>query len=384
MAQTIRQAKKAARQREREIRQASQQVIDAFVKKKKKKDDIPESAYAAQMADAANVVEFDNLKTYFYTDIGVVKAVDGVSFGVPMGKTIGLVGESGCGKSVTSLSLMRLLQEPVGQIAGGQIRYNDGKQAVDIAKLPEAKMRGIRGNEISMIFQEPMTSLNPVFTIGSQIDEAIKLHNPNMSDDEVYKRAVELIDMVGISRAEGIYRAYPHELSGGMRQRIMIAMALSCDPRLIIADEPTTALDVTIQAQILDLLRNLKDKINASIMLITHDLGVVAEMADIVVVMYAGRIIEQGPVREVFHNPRHPYTIGLLESKPVLNRAVERLYSIPGQVPNPINMPACCYFKDRCDRCVAACDGAYPAMRDVTGGHQVSCYLYGEGEGAHE
>ena len=384
MAQTIHQAKKAARQREREIRQASQQVIDAFVKKKKKKDDVPESAYAAQMADPANVVEFDNLKTYFYTDIGVVKAVDGVSFSVPMGKTIGLVGESGCGKSVTSLSLMRLLQEPVGQIAGGQIRYNDGKQAVDIAKLPEAKMRAIRGNEISMIFQEPMTSLNPVFTIGSQIDEAIKLHNPKMSDEEIQKRAIALIDMVGISRAEGIYRAYPHELSGGMRQRIMIAMALSCNPRLIIADEPTTALDVTIQAQILDLLRNLKDKINASIMLITHDLGVVAEMADIVVVMYAGRIIEQGPVREVFHNPRHPYTIGLLESKPVLNRAVDRLYSIPGQVPNPINMPACCYFKDRCDKCVAACDGAYPAMRDIGGGHWVSCYLYGEGESAHE
>ncbi len=339
---------------------------------------IPESEYVTAMKSSANIIEFDNLQTYFYTDAGTVKAVDGVSFDIPMGKTIGVVGESGCGKSVTSLSLMRLLQGPQGQIAGGQLRYNQisKKRAVDIAKLPITEMQKIRGNEIAMIFQEPMTTLNPVFTIGNQLDECIALHNPKMNKKDVKLRSIEMLKLVGIARAEGIYDSYPHELSGGMRQRVVIAMALSCNPGLIIADEPTTALDVTIQAQILDLLRDLKDKINASIMLITHDLGVVAEMADFVVVMYAGRIVEQGTADEIFNKPLHPYTIGLMKSKPVLNEEVDRLYSIPGNVPNPINLPPNCYFKNRCEKCMEVCEGVYPELISVTDTHKVSCYLH--------
>lgn len=346
--------------------------------KAERRKKIPESEYITQMRDSKNVIEFDNLKAYFYTDVGTVKAVDGVSFDIPKGKTVGVVGESGCGKSVTSLSLMRLLQGPQGQISGGQIRYNQTSQnrAVDITKISRKEMEKIRGNEIAMIFQEPMTTLNPVFTIGNQIDECIMQHNPKMSKAEVKARTIEMLKLVGIARAEGIYDSFPHELSGGMRQRVVIAMALSCNPQLIIADEPTTALDVTIQAQILDLLRDLKDKINASIMLITHDLGVVAEMADYVVVMYAGRVVEQGTAKEIFHNPKHPYTIGLMKSKPVLNQEVDRLYSIPGNVPNPINLPEHCYFKNRCDQCMEKCNGAYPKLLEVTPTHKVSCYLY--------
>ncbi|MDD2561220.1 MAG: ABC transporter ATP-binding protein, partial [Eubacteriales bacterium] len=338
---------------------------------------IPEAEYLTNMQDDGNVVEFDGLKTYFYTDIGVVRAVDGISFNIPKGKTVGVVGESGCGKSVTSLSLMQLVQRPQGQIVGGEIRLNmgDGK-AYDVARMPTEQMEKIRGNMVSMIFQEPMTSLNPVFRIGVQLDEVINLHNPEMSKELIKARSIEMLDTVGIANAEGIYQRYPHELSGGMRQRVMIAMALVCSPQLIIADEPTTALDVTIQAQILDLLRNLKDKINSSIMLITHDLGVVAEMADHVVVMYAGRIVEQGTAQEVFLNPVHPYTVGLMASKPVVNREVERLYSIPGSVPNPINMPNYCYFRDRCDRAFDKCVGKYPPYFSVSPTHSVACYLY--------
>jgi len=332
--------------------------------------------FLSTMKNPDNVVEFDNLKTYFFTDSGTVKAVDGVTFSVPRGKTVGVVGESGCGKSVTSLSLMRLLQEPAGQIVEGEIRYNNGTRTVDIARTPEDQMQTIRGNEIAMIFQEPMTSLNPVFTIGYQVDEAIALHNPDMDKAAVRIRSVEMLKMVGIARPEGIYRAYPHELSGGMRQRVMIAMALACDPKLIVADEPTTALDVTIQAQILDLMRHLKNQISASIMLITHDLGVVAEMADEVVVMYAGRIVEKGTAVDIFHNPLHPYTVGLLRSKPSVNRLTERLYSIPGQVPNPIDMPDYCYFKPRCERSIAKCDGEYPPMIRVSETHEVACWLH--------
>ena len=337
-----------------------------------------ESEYLTQMKNPENVVEFDDLHTYFFTDVGTVKAVDGVSFNVPIGKTVGVVGESGCGKSVTSLSLMQLLQRPNGQIVSGEIRLNLGDKAYDVAKMPIEAMRAIRGNVVSMIFQEPMTSLNPVFRIGFQLDEVIKLHNPEMSDEQVKARSVEAIKMVGIPDAEGIYSRYPHELSGGMRQRIVIAMALVCNPRLIIADEPTTALDVTIQAQILELLRNLKNEINASIMLITHDLGVIAEMADYVVVMYAGRIVEKGLAREVFLDPRHPYTIGLMESKPVINKKVDRLYSIPGAVPNPVNMPDYCYFRDRCEKCVERCQGKYPPEIHVSDTHIVSCWRYFE------
>lgn len=275
---------------------------------------------------------------------------------------------------------MRLLQGPQGQIAGGCIRYNQETtgRVVDITKLPMSEMQKIRGNEIAMIFQEPMTSLNPVFTIGNQLDESIKLHIPNLSKQQVKTRSIEMLKLVGIARPEGIYENYPHELSGGMRQRVVIAMALSCDPKLIIADEPTTALDVTIQAQILDLLRDLKDKINASIMLITHDLGVVAEMADYVVIMYAGRVVEIGTAKEVFHNPKHPYTIGLLKSRPILNERIGRLYSIPGSVPNPIAMPSHCYFKNRCESAVDCCTGAYPQLKNITDTHKVSCHLYQE------
>ena len=338
---------------------------------------LPESKYITTMRDPDNIIEFDDLKTYFYTDVGTVKAVDGVSFDIPRGKTIGVVGESGCGKSVTSLSVMRLLQGPQGQIAGGQIRYNQQStgRALDLAKISIKEMEKIRGNEISMIFQEPMTTLNPVFTIGNQLCECIRLHNPEMSKKEVEARALETLKLVGIVR-EGILKNYPHELSGGMRQRVVIAMALACDPALIIADEPTTALDVTIQAQILDLLRDLKDKINASIMLITHDLGVVAEMADYVVVMYAGRIVEQGNADDIFHHPSHPYTIGLMKSRPMMNQKMDRLYSIPGNVPNPINLPGHCYFKNRCESCMEVCEGAYPELISLSETHKVSCYLH--------
>lgn len=287
-----------------------------------------------KMKNPENCVEFDNVQTYFFTDIGTVKSVDGVSFDVPQGKTVGIVGESGCGKSVTSLSLMQLVQRPSGQTVGGEIRFNTGDHVYNVVNTPTSVMQKLRGNYMSMIFQEPMTSLNPVLRIGEQVDEVIALHNPDMTKDDVKTRTIQMLEMVGIANKEGVYRMYPHELSGGMRQRIMIAMALACNPRLIIADEPTTALDVTIQAQILDLLRGLKDKINSSIMLITHDLGVVAEMADYVVVMYAGRVVEKGTAREIFKDPRHPYTIGLMKSKPVVGKYTEKLYSIPGSVPN--------------------------------------------------
>jgi len=335
-----------------------------------------ESEYLTTMRDPKNVVEFDNLHTYFFTDVGTVKAVDGVSFDIPQGKTVGVVGESGCGKSVTALSLMQLVQRPQGQIVEGMIRFNSGEKVYNIAKTPTEVMETIRGSKISMVFQEPMTSLNPVFRVGDQIDEVVKLHNPEMTDEQVKELSLTMIDTVGIANNRGVYRMYPHELSGGMRQRVMIAMALACSPRLIIADEPTTALDVTIQAQILDLLRNLKDRINSSIMLITHDLGVIAEMADHVVVMYAGRIVEKGTAEEVFHNPLHPYTIGLMASKPVMNKEVQRLYSIPGSVPNPINMPDYCYFRDRCEKRVPVCDGVYPPEIYVSETHMVTCYRH--------
>ncbi len=355
------------------ISRENRRITNAIEKQRNRKN-VPESEYQSSMKDRANVVEFDNLCTYFFTDIGTVKAVDGVSFEIPKGKTVGVVGESGCGKSVTALSLMQLVQRPQGQIVEGTIRFDSGYMVYDIAKTPVEVMETIRGSMISMIFQEPMTSLNPVFRAGDQIDEVVKLHNLDMTDDQVKEQTLKMIDLVGIANNTGVYRMYPHELSGGMRQRIMIAMALACNPRLIIADEPTTALDVTIQAQILDLLRNLKDKINSSIMLITHDLGVVAEMADYVVVMYAGRIVEKGTANEVFHHPLHPYTVGLMASKPVINRSVERLYTIPGSVPNPINMPNYCYFKDRCERRQADCDGVYPPEVHVTKTHMAACY----------
>ncbi|MGF7142879.1 peptide/nickel transport system ATP-binding protein [Anaerotaenia torta] len=354
--------------------------ITSQMEKKKKRKNVPREEYITKMKNPENVVEFDNLHTYFYTDVGTVKAVDGVSFDIPQGKTVGVVGESGCGKSVTSLSIMQLVQRPQGQIVKGAIRFNTGKEVYDIAQTPTVEMQKLRGNMLSMIFQEPMTSLNPVFRIGAQIDEVIALHNQKMPKEEVKTRSIQMLETVGIANSEGVYKMYPHELSGGMRQRVMIAMGLACNPRLIIADEPTTALDVTIQAQILELLRNLKDQTNSSIMLITHDLGVIAEMADFVVVMYAGRIVERGLATEIFKNPLHPYTIGLMNSKPVVGKEVDRLYSIPGKVPNPIDMPNYCYFKDRCEQCIGACEGEYPKEVYLTPTHAVSCYLHAGGQ----
>ena len=349
---------------------------------KKKKVDV--SYYSGKMKDPNNVIEIENLETNFFTDNGTVKSVNGVSFSIPKSKIIGVVGESGCGKSVTSLSIMQLVQAPQGQIVGGSIRFNtDEKDAdgdnisYDIAKMPMKDMYKIRGKDITMIFQEPMTSLNPVFTIGYQLDEVMFIHYPETTKEQAKAHSIEMLNQVGISMPERVYNSYPHELSGGMRQRVMIAMALAGNPKLIIADEPTTALDVTIQAQILELLKDIQKRSGCAILLITHDLGVIAEMADEVVVMYAGRVIEKGTVREVFHNPLHPYTIGLQKSKPLINSNTnEPLYSIPGQVPNPINMPDTCFFRGRCNKCIKKCSGKYPSEVYVSDTHMVACYLY--------
>lgn len=319
---------------------------------------------------AKDLVEFRNLKTHFHTSAGIVKAVDDVSFTIREGETVCVVGESGCGKSVTAMSLMRLLDvDPVG----GEILF-EGK---DILKLSKNEMSRIRSNDISIIFQEPMSSLNPVLTIGEQISEPLMIHLL-LDKKKARQRAIELISLVGIPRPEKIVDSFPHELSGGMRQRVMIAIALSCNPKLLIADEPTTALDVTIQAQILDLMRDIKEKFNTSIMLITHDLGVVAEMADYVVVMYAGKVIEEASVFELFKTPKHPYTKGLLKAKPIINQRQERLYSIPGQVPNPVELGQNCHFHDRCESCMSICREKEPPLRKDEAGHKVACWLYEE------
>ncbi|MDE7453858.1 MAG: ABC transporter ATP-binding protein [Clostridia bacterium] len=416
-----------SRAESRQIAKENSKAIRYYEKRKKRKVKVEE--YTAEMKDGNNIVEFEDLHTYFFSDAGTVKAVNGVTFSVPAGSTVGVVGESGCGKSVTSLSLMQLVQAPSGQIVKGSIRFRaelfkrdargrkipvydtvvdeDGTETVkldekgkpvikknalggntyemetrvvDIAKMPTEAMRSIRGREISMIFQEPMTSLNPVFTIGNQLDEVGRLHIEGISKKRVKERSIEMLKLVGIADPEGVYKKYPHQLSGGMRQRVMIAIALLCNPKLIVADEPTTALDVTIQAQILDLLREIKHKINGSIMLITHDLGVVAEMADYVVVMYAGKVIEIGTAEDIFDRPLHPYTIGLQKSKPTIDGEGDELYCIPGFVPNPINMPNYCYFRDRCEKCMEKCSGEYPELIKVSATHSVSCYLYEGGK----
>ena len=370
----------------RAIIKSNMKAMKTYEKRKRAKV-LPEQ-YTTVMKNADNVLEIEDLHTYFFTDNGVVKSVNGVSLEVPRDKIVGIVGESGCGKSVTSLSVMQLVQAPQGQITGGEIRFNNdtlgydekgNHKCYDIVKMPTSAMYGIRGKDISMIFQEPMTSLNPVFTIGNQLDEVAFLHLKGISKEGAKARSIEMLQLVGMADPEGVYKKFPHELSGGMRQRVMIAMALLCNPRLIIADEPTTALDVTIQAQILDLLRNIKNKINGSIMLITHDLGVVAEMADFVVVMYAGKIIEMGTAEDIFDHPLHPYTIGLQKSKPTVDGEVDSLYCIPGFVPNPVDMPNYCYFRDRCESCMEECAGKYPELVKVTDTHSVSCYLYKEG-----
>lgn len=295
----------------RRISKENRRITNQFEKERKRKN-VPESEYTTTMHNPDNAVEFDNLHTYFFTDAGTVKSVDGVSFEVPIGKTVGVVGESGCGKSVTSLSLMQLIQRPQGQIVEGEIRLNLGNnKAYNIVKTPNDKMKDLRGNYVSMIFQEPMTSLNPVFRIGEQVDEVIALHDEK-GKEEIKARTIELLEMVGIANSEGVYQMYPHELSGGMRQRVMIAMALACNPRIIIADEPTTALDVTIQAQILDLLRSLRRELDLSYLFISHDLNVVYQLCDRVLVMKSGRIVEQGTVDEIFDHPKEDYTKQLL------------------------------------------------------------------------
>lgn len=319
------------------------------------------------------LLEIKDEKLSFFTPAGEVKALNGVSFSMNEGEVLGIVGESGSGKSVTAYSIMGLTAYP-GKLIGGTIYFN-GHQ---IEKMSEKEMRKIRGNEVSIIFQDPMTSLNPVYTIGNQITEVIRLHT-GKSKKEAYDRAKELLELVGINEPTKRLKQYPHELSGGMRQRVMIAIALACEPKLLIADEPTTALDVTIQAQILELLKDLQVNQGCSIMLITHDLGVIAEMADEVVVMYAGKVIERGSAKEIFHNPLHPYTMGLQKSKPLITSDSNApLYSIPGQVPNPINLPNNCYFKNRCGKCTGKCGGEYPKEIKINDEHYVSCYLYEE------
>ncbi len=423
----------------RKIAKANGKIMRRLEKEKNRK--AHPSEYTTEMKDPNNILEVEGLHSYFFTDQGVVKAVNGVTFNIPSNSTVGVVGESGCGKSVTSMSIMRLLQGPSGQIVEGSIRFkvSDFKRDVngeyiplyekdeygnvikepvlgkkgkpkkdkhgnvilqpkpmldangiamyeqeetvfDIAKMPIKEMYRLRGRQMAMVFQEPMTSLNPVFTIGDQLDEVTFLHVPGANKEFAKKRSIEMLNLVGIAMPERVYASFPHELSGGMRQRVMIAMALAGEPRLIIADEPTTALDVTIQAQILDLFNDLKHKINSSILLITHDLGVIAEMADYVVVMYAGRIIEQGTASEIFHKPMHPYTQGLQKSKPTMKSKEKKLFNIPGNVPNPIDMPDHCYFKERCSQCIGKCSGDYPCMVQVSPTHFVACHLYGQEE----
>ena len=358
---------------------------------KAKRRKVTEADYTTTMRFNDNILEIDNLQTCFFTDNGVVRSVNGITFDVPKDSIIGLVGESGCGKSVTSLSIMQLVQAPQGQVVGGEIRFNAGDlgtdengntKCYDITKMPTMEMCRIRGKDISMIFQEPMTSLNPVFTVGYQIEEVFLLHNPEATKADAEKKAIEMLSLVGIPMPETIVNYYPHQLSGGMRQRVMIAIALTGNPKLIIADEPTTALDVTIQSQILKLLKKVQKECGASIMLITHDLGVVAEMADYVVVMYAGKIVEKGTVYEIFDNPMHPYTVGIQKAKPSLESdASDELYSIPGNVPNPINIPDECLFKGRCNRRCGKCAGTYPKEIKITETHSVFCHLYDEERG---
>ena len=346
--------------------------------------------FTTVMKNSDNVLEIENLETCFFTDNGVVRSVNNISFDVPKNSVVGLVGESGCGKSVTSLSIMQLVQAPQGQVIGGEIRFNSDelgknengeKRCYDVTKMPTLDMCRIRGRDISMIFQEPMTSLNPVFTVGYQIEEVFYLNNPEATKEEARQKAIDMLSLVGIPMPETIVDYFPHQLSGGMRQRVMIAIALTGEPKLIIADEPTTALDVTIQSQILKLLQRVQKACGASILLITHDLGVVAEMADYVVVMYAGKIVEKGTVYEIFDDPRHPYTIGIQKAKPSLaSDAGEELYSIPGNVPNPINIPDECLFKGRCNKRCGKCEGKYPKEIKITDTHSVFCHLYDEEE----
>lgn len=318
------------------------------------------------------LLEVKQLKTYFFTEDGIVPAVDDVSFNIHKGETVAIVGESGSGKSVTSLSIMRLIEEP-GKIVGGEINF----EGINLNTVPRTKMREIRGNRIAMVFQEPLTSLNPVFTVGNQLAESIKLHQKK-SKKEAREIGIEMLRKVGIARPDKVYDQYPHALSGGMRQRVMIAMALSCNPKLLIADEPTTALDVTIQAQILRLMRDLIKELDTSILLITHDLGVVAEMADTVVVMYGGQVVEKADVFTLFKEPKHPYTKGLMDSSPKIHEWNEELVSIPGTVPSPFEFPIGCKFADRCPHVMNKCKEEIPSLIEIRKGQEVRCWLHSE------
>ncbi|HMQ68146.1 MAG TPA: ABC transporter ATP-binding protein [Ignavibacteria bacterium] len=321
----------------------------------------------------SRLLEVKNLKTYFYTDDGVAKAVDDVSFTLDKGETLGVVGESGCGKSVTALSIMRLIPEPPGKIAGGEILFK-GK---NVLNFTEKEMQELRGNDIGMIFQEPMTSLNPVFTCGDQIEEAVILHQ-KLSKEDAKKKAIEMLNLVGIPAPEQRYNEYPHQLSGGMRQRIMIAMALSCNPEILIADEPTTALDVTVQAQILELVKKLQTELGMGVIIITHDLGVIAEVSTKVVVMYASKVAEYGNVDQIFYNPKHPYTVGLLNSIPKLNSHIKRLATIEGNVPPPTDYPKGCHFCTRCTFAIEKCWEEEPPLVEVEENHIAACWRTGE------
>lgn len=329
------------------------------------------------MKEKKKMLDVIDLQTTFFTDSGEIPAVDHVSFHVNEGEVLGIVGESGCGKSVTSLSIMRLVPKPPGKIVGGEIRFQDK----DLVKLSESKMRKIRGNEIAMIFQEPMTSLNPLFTIGSQMMEAVLIHHKKMSKKEAKARCIEMLQLVGLPRSEALFDDFPHQLSGGMRQRVMIAMSLVLDPKVLIADEPTTALDVTTQAQILKLIRDLNNRLNTAVILITHDLGVVAETCERVVVMYSGQVIEEAPVKKIFEEPKHPYTQGLLQSIPDVREEKDRLFSIEGNVPRPGSIKQGCRFASRCKFAFDRCFQEDPEIYSTSDDQHVRCFLYDE-EGA--
>lgn len=324
------------------------------------------------MSDRKELLEVKGLETTFFTDDGEIPAVDHIDFSLSEGEILGIVGESGCGKSVTSLSIMGLVPSPPGKITGGQILLGDK----DLTKLSEKEMRKVRGKDVAMIFQEPMTSLNPLFTIGNQLTEAIRIHHKDWSKKQANARAVEMMKLVGLPRAEELLKEYPHQLSGGMRQRVMIAMALVCDPKVLIADEPTTALDVTIQAQILRLMKDLNKRLNTAVMLITHDLGVVAETCERVIVMYSGQVVEEGPVDVIFKDPQHPYTQGLIQSVPDMRQKKERLYSISGSVPKQGSIKVGCRFAARCEFATKKCTEANPELYQTSAVHKTRCFLH--------
>jgi len=364
----------------RRISRENRRITDQLEKRHKRKN-VPESEYLTQMKDPNNALEIENLHTYFFSDVGTVRAVDGVSFDVPIGKTVGVVGESGCGKSVTSLSIMQLLQRPQGQIVDGEIRLNLGNgKCYDITKTPTERMQNLRGNYMSMIFQEPMNSLNPVFTVGNQLVETLLRHE-DMTRRDAWDKSIDMLKAVGIPSPEKRMHDYSFQMSGGMRQRVMIAMSLCLDPDILIADEPTTALDVTVQAQILDLLREMQDRVGASIIMITHDLGVVAEVSDKVAVMYAGRKVEEGSVEQILFNPQHPYTKALKGCIPHLQRTPtsgrHRLHEIPGMVLGMAELGKDrCSFYERCPCGKPECMEHNPPAKAIDAGHEVACWLY--------